>query len=149
LNGIENITANNGWAMAAVGATIVFAGLVVLSFVISQIHKILSFWEDRQQKSENAVKPEDKPVAKPAAKPEVKSVEKAKEPAPQPNPLDAKKLADDYQPLVEELGESFNLTQLYELTKNKNLPHAHLSITYLREADILIPLGDGNFSWKK
>ena len=145
MNGIENITANNGWAIAAVGATIVFTGLVVLSFVISQIHKILSFWEDRQQKSERAVEPEDKP----AAKPEVKSVEKPKEPVPQPNPLDAKKLADDYQPLVDELGESFTLPQLYELTKNKNLPHAHLSITYLREADILVPLGDGNFSWKK
>ena len=149
MNGIENITANNGWAMAAVGATIVFAGLVVLSFVISQIHKILSFWEDRQQKSERAVEPEDKPVTKPAAKQEVKSVEKPKVPAPQPNPLDAKKLAEDYQPLIEELGESFSLTQLYELTKSKNLPHAHLSITYLREADILVPLGDGNFSWNK
>lgn len=147
--GIENITANNGWAMAAVGAMIVFTGLVVLSFVISQIHKILSFWEDRQQKRVKAVEPEEKSVAKPAAKPEAKPVEKAKEPVPQPNPLDAKKLADDYQPLVEQLGETFNLTQLYELTKNKNLPHAHLSITFLREADILVPVGDGNFSWKK
>ena len=45
--GIDNITANNGWAMAAVGATIVFLGLVVLSFVISQIHKILELWEKR------------------------------------------------------------------------------------------------------
>ena len=45
--GFDNITANNGWAMAAVGATIVFAGLVVLSFVISQIYKILELWEKR------------------------------------------------------------------------------------------------------
>ena len=45
--GIENITNNNGWAMAAVGATIVFSGLVVLSFVISQIHKLLKIWDDR------------------------------------------------------------------------------------------------------
>lgn len=44
--GIENITNNNGWAMAAVGASIVFLGLVVLSFVISQIHKILKLWEE-------------------------------------------------------------------------------------------------------
>jgi Na+-transporting methylmalonyl-CoA/oxaloacetate decarboxylase gamma subunit len=49
LIGIENITSNNGWAMAAVGATIVFLGLVVLSFVISQIHKVLKLWEDREK----------------------------------------------------------------------------------------------------
>ena len=47
--GIENITNHNGWAMAAVGATIVFSGLVILSFVISQIHKILRFWDDREK----------------------------------------------------------------------------------------------------
>ena len=46
--GFDNITANNGWAMAVVGASIVFAGLVVLSFVISQIHKILELWEKRE-----------------------------------------------------------------------------------------------------
>ncbi len=39
--GIDNITNNNGWAMAVVGASTVFLRLVVLSFVISQIHKIL------------------------------------------------------------------------------------------------------------
>jgi hypothetical protein len=33
--------------MAAVGTSIVFLGLVVLSFVISQIHKILQLWEER------------------------------------------------------------------------------------------------------
>ena len=48
--GIDNITNNNGWAMAVVGATTVFLGLVVLSFVISQIHKILELWENRGKK---------------------------------------------------------------------------------------------------
>ena len=49
--GIDNITSNNGWAMAVVGATTVFVGLIVLSFVISQIHKILDFWESRGKKT--------------------------------------------------------------------------------------------------
>ena len=47
--GFENITANNGWAMAFVGATIVFLGLVVLALVISQIHKVLNLWEKRDE----------------------------------------------------------------------------------------------------
>ena len=45
--GIDNITNNNGWAMAVVGATTVFLGLIILSFAISQIHKILELWENR------------------------------------------------------------------------------------------------------
>jgi Na+-transporting methylmalonyl-CoA/oxaloacetate decarboxylase gamma subunit len=49
LFGFENITANNGWAMAVVGASIVFLGLVILSFVISQVHKILNLWEQRDE----------------------------------------------------------------------------------------------------
>ena len=47
--GFENITANNGWAMAVVGASIVFVGLVILSFVISQIHVILNLWERKDE----------------------------------------------------------------------------------------------------
>ena len=47
LYGLEAISAHNGWAMAVVGATIVFTGLVILSFAISQIHRILSFRETR------------------------------------------------------------------------------------------------------
>jgi len=38
LYGIEAINANNGWAISAVGITIVFSGLVLLSFVIAQLH---------------------------------------------------------------------------------------------------------------
>jgi len=45
--GFDNITANNGWAIAVIGASIVFAGLVILSFVISQIHRILELWDKR------------------------------------------------------------------------------------------------------
>lgn len=44
--GLEAINANNGWAISVVGVTIVFSGLVMLSLVISQLHKVLAIWED-------------------------------------------------------------------------------------------------------
>ncbi|MEN8212519.1 MAG: OadG family protein [Thermodesulfobacteriota bacterium] len=44
--GLEAINANNGWSIAVVGVTIVFSGLVMLSFVISQLHKILDLWKN-------------------------------------------------------------------------------------------------------
>ena len=43
--GIEQITANNGWAMAAAGACIVLTGLSVLSFIISLFPKIFKLME--------------------------------------------------------------------------------------------------------
>jgi len=131
--GIENITSNNGWAMAVVGATTVFLGLAVLSFVISQIHKILELWENRNQKQ-----------AQPAQPP------KKKEPAFREQRLPtAQELCSIYRPLVEQLKEPFQLIQLFEKTKEMDLPHAHLSIKCLQETDILVAQGDGTFIWNK
>ena len=131
--GIENITSNNGWAMAVVGATTVFIGLAVLSFVISQIHKLLDLWENRNKK-------QARPVQAP----------KEKEPAFREQRLPtAQELCSIYRPLVEQLKEPFQLIQLFEKAKEMDLPHAHLSIKCLQEADILVAQGDGTFIWNK
>jgi hypothetical protein len=137
--GIDNITNNNGWAMAVVGATTVFLGLVILSFVISQIHKILELWENRTEKlngNKKQARVDDKQKPAPLA---------AKE-----NHLPTTSaLASIYRPLVEQLKEPFQLIQLFEKTKEMNLPHPHLSIKNLQEADILVAQGDGTFTWNK
>ena len=135
--GIENISSNNGWAMAAVGASIVFLGLVVLSFVISQIHKILKLWEDREKylerfkKQAPAVGEEefDVPIYKERHLPTVDE------------------LANTYRPLVEKLKEPFDISQLFEIANKMDFPHPHLSIQRLQEADILVAQGDGTFTW--
>ena len=137
--GIDNITNNNGWAMAVVGATTVFVGLIVLSFVISQIHKILDLWENRGKKTSGK-----KASAGPAA--DKKSVPPPKTESRLPT---ISELTSIYRPLVEQLAEPFQLVQLYEKTKEMNLPHAHLSIKSLQEADILVAQGDGSFTWNK
>ena len=49
--GLDNIVLNNGWSQAFVGASIVMTGLVILSIAISQIHKLVEFWENRSQKT--------------------------------------------------------------------------------------------------
>ena len=131
--GIDNITNNNGWAMAVVGATTVFIGLAVLSFVISQIHKILEFWEKRKEKQAAPVEPP-----------------KDKAPAFQDQRLPTvSELCSIYRPLVEQLAEPFQLTQLYAKTIEMDLPHPHLSIKCLQESDILVAQGDGAFIWNK
>ena len=137
--GFENITANNGWAMAVVGATTVFVGLVVLSFVISQIHKILKLWErkdeffnrHKKQAQIEEPKPTKAPVSRQRRLPTVKE------------------LTSIYRPLVEQLKQPFDLLQLFEISNKMDLAHPHLSIKYLQEAGVLVPQGDGTFTWDK
>ena len=137
--GFENITANNGWAMAVVGATTVFIGLVILSFVISQIHKILKLWEQKDEFlnrfKKQAQTEEPKPIKAPVSR-------QRRLPA-------VKELVSIYRPLVEQLKQPFVLLQLFEISNKMDLPHPHLSIKYLQEAGVLVPQGDGTFTWDK
>ena len=134
---IQNITNNNGWAMAAVGASIVFLGLVVLSFAISQIHKILKLWEKREKYLTRFKK-------------QVPAVEEDEFEAPiyKERRLPAlDEIAGTYGPLVEKLKAPFKLSQLFEIANKIDLPHPHLSIQRLQEAGILVAQGDGTFTW--
>lgn len=50
---IEQVSAHNGWNMALTGMMIVFSCLVILSLVISRIHKVLDLidnWDQTQLK---------------------------------------------------------------------------------------------------
>ena len=137
--GFENITNNNGWAMAAVGASIVFSGLVVLSFVISQMHKILALWEERE-----------KIFARFKKSRSIRAAEKIEASVyPERQFPSADDLVEDYAPLIEELNKPFALSQLFEAAIQKDLPHPHLSIQRLKEAGILVAGGDGTFSWNR
>jgi hypothetical protein len=137
--GFDNIAANNGWAMAAVGATIVFLGLVVLSFVISQIHRILELVEKKEA-----------PRTHPEATEPAEKTLKVQAPAPgTPHLPSASELVPIYRPLVEQLAEPFELSQLYELSNKMDLAHPHLSIKQLWEANVLVSKGDGTFTWNK
>ena len=137
--GIENITNNDGWAMAAVGATIVFSGLVVLSFVISQIHKILQLWEDREKIMARFKKPAAVEEAD-----EFDTLIYEERHLPEVN-----ELIRVYGPLAEKLQSPFKLSELFEIANQADLPHPHLSIQRLQEANVLIAEGDGTFTWKK
>jgi hypothetical protein len=130
--GLENISANNGWAIAVLGAGIVFTGLAVLSLVISQIYRILQYFENRTQPPTPS-EPEADTVRKP--------------PATIPHLPEPKELVSIYRPLVEGLDEPFQLAQLYEKAAKMDLPHTHISISRLREAGVLASQGDGAFIW--
>ena len=139
--GFENITNQNGWAIAAVGASIVFMGLVVLSFVISQIHKLLKLWDDRQ-------KIIDQFKTKAPADAGVKEAADTRDYEERHLPT-VDELASIYQPLIDKLEEPFKLSQLFEIANKNDMPHPHLSIQRLQEARLLVAQGDGTFTWNK
>ena len=123
--------------MALAGALIVFSGLVVLSFVISQLHKVLMFFEKKSTgvQQETEIPAVERPEVTPGFI------------LPKPFPEDIHEIVQLYTPLVETLGESFYLSELYEILRKNDFPHPHLTLTALRESEILIPDGDGVFNW--
>ncbi|WP_448871153.1 hypothetical protein [Desulfobulbus propionicus] len=128
--GFEAISHHNGWVAAATGACIVFSGLATLSFLISQLHRLVALL-DRPRKAKVEVVQEEKPVI----------------PPPPECPTDLTITITRFQPLIEELDPDFDLAELYVLAKKYHLPHPHLSIRCLIESGKLQPLGDGIFRY--
>jgi Na+-transporting methylmalonyl-CoA/oxaloacetate decarboxylase gamma subunit len=133
--GIDAITANNGWAMAFTGACIVMAGLALLAFVISQLHKIIALTEGRGKKH-TVPEPEPTPPSVDMSAAEIDILD------------DLSAAARIYSSLTRDLGEVFPLTQLYQIFQKENLPHPHITIMALRGAGFLVPVEEGNFTWK-
>ena len=136
--GIANIAANNGWAMAFLGAGIVMTGLIILSLAISQIHKLVDFWEKRKKKEVEAASA----APAPTATEEPAQVEMAA------CPINLDELVALYQPLSEPLGSPFELKDLYRVAGESNLPHPHITIRCFREAGLLMMAEEGLFIWK-
>ncbi len=115
--------------MAAVGATIVVSGLAILATIISQLHKVLAILEKKE-----------------TAEVEIPPVEEEYIQAEVADPLNIDTLVQTYQPLIDELEAEFELCELYFLAHKYHLPHPHLSINRLRDAERLQSVGDGVFS---
>jgi Na+-transporting methylmalonyl-CoA/oxaloacetate decarboxylase gamma subunit len=134
LYGLEAINASNGWSMAVLGATIVFCGLVILSLAISQLNKLLSFFDKSPAEATSYSQKGAPPVAQPPQHPLY-------------CPEDVQAAANIYAPLAAELGSTFKLADLYTLSRKYDFPHPHITISRLRDARLLLPEGGGVFSW--
>ena len=134
--GLQAISAQNGWTMAVTGALIVMAGLTVLALAISQLYKVAALFEKKEKKSEL----EDENASDDASeKSDVSLI----------FPLaDLDSTAARYRPLTSQMDETFELVDLFKLFKENDLPHPHLTISAFRESGILVPAGEGRFSWQ-
>ncbi len=138
---IHLVTVNHGWEMAILGGLIVFSGLVLLSFAISQFHKFLPYWEKREDYFRKlSGKPEKE-------EPAVRMVEKPLIPSPDHMPLSIVESAELYKPLIDLLSTPFQLQELYRVSSKNKFPHPHLTIKNFREAGILVQDNEGNYTW--
>lgn len=133
--GLEAISAANGWAMALTGALIVMTGLSVLSFIISNLHKLVAILERTTDNAQKTAPGKGKETTG-----DLKSVELLS---------DLAGLKKMYEPLIKELKQPFQLSELYNISEKNKLPHTHLTIKRLREEGVLTPAGDGAFTWKQ
>jgi hypothetical protein len=135
VQGLAAITANNGWAMAITGASIVMIGLATLSFIISQLHKVVEMIDKKEKV--------DLPVSDPLT--DVTEEEAA---PPQADFLDdLESTAKLFQSTTTQLGETFTLQSLYQVLQSEKHPHPHITVRELREAGYLTNVGEGVFSW--
>lgn len=137
--GIEAINANNGWAISAVGISIVFSGLVVLSFVIAQLHKVLDLYEN-PRKIKGWFSPKKKLEKQPDKSLETGGIllvlaEEQKE------------IAKQFALLVSTLEDHFSLPRLLELARISGVKNFYSNLKILLKSGILFPDKEGFFCW--
>ena len=136
--GIKAISAQNGWEYAFLGVCIVFSGLVLLAFVLSQLHKLLNLWENRSligQQLKVRLKKEASFEASVTTKTELS-----------PDLLESKL---HFQLLVERIGDPFALPRLLRLAEKSGLHRPHANINELLQAGIILPDKNGYYTWKQ
>ncbi len=135
--GLEAIAQHNGWAISILGVSIVFTGLVSLSLILSQLYKVLAFWDNRKTHI-NSVKTffSKKDISEKTAK-------------AQTLPAAINESANHYRLLTGIIGEPFSLPKLIELAGSRGLPNPHSTINEFLKDDIIVPDNKGFFTWKQ
>lgn len=133
MNGLEAITAHNGWAISVVGISIVFTGLTLLSLTIAQLHKILDFWDHREtwmERIKQGPQQEEKiPLLKLSA--------------------DKKTEAGQYKLLIERMEEPFALPKLIDFSEKRGLTSPHSTISDMIRARLIVSDGKGFYRWNR
>ncbi len=136
--GIQAISAQNGWQYAFLGVCIVFSGLILLSFVLAQLHKILNLWENRSsivQQLRERWKKEAAPEESETLQPKFSS--------------DLMESKQHFRMLVERIGDPFALPKLLRLATKSGLHRPYATINELLQAGIILPDEDGYYTWKQ
>lgn len=133
----QRIAAENGWSMAALGILIDMTCLALLALIISRVPKVVALLDRASTLFQIEKGPDDH-------KPETGEDAPAYDDFSREGLL---KIGGIYKECATDIGETFPLSALYDVSQKKGLPHPHLTIKSMREAGLLLPEGDGKFTW--
>jgi len=133
LFGFEAIIAHDGLGISVIGISIVFVGLILLSFAVSRIHKIIELWDKRHRFK----KPQQKKERKEATVQDLTVSQ------------DVRRASRQFKMLIEWIGEPFPLPKLLDLSEKCGLSRPHSTINELLKYELIIPDGNGYFMWNK
>ena len=135
LYGFEAINTYNGWAISVVGVSIVFTGLVSLSALISQLHKLVALY-DNPGKIKNLFAPKPKTAAKTAPPKKIMVLTEAQ-----------KQVCQQYNLLARTMDDVISLPKLLRMAELSGLKDPHANMTVLIKAGILCEDEQGYFRW--
>ena len=140
--GLDAISAHNGWHMAALGISIVFTGLILLSFTVAQLHNILRLFDNRDAYYKKARGLFKKKSDSDNDKKEVGNSDLTL-------PDNVKKAAGQCKLLIEKIGEPFPLPRLIELSEKCGMSYPYSTINDLILAGFIVPDGKGYYLWNQ
>ena len=121
--GLEAIIAHDGLSISVIGILIVFVSLVLLSFTVSRIHKLIGLWDKKNQKTP--------PVSELTV------------------PQNVQRASRQFKLLIEWIGEPFPLPKLLDLSEKCGLSHPHSTINKFIKCELIIPAENGYYVWNK
>lgn len=135
LYGLEAINAHNGWAISVVGVTIVFTGLVSLSVLIAQLHKLVALY-DNPGRIKKLFASQSKSAAKAGAPKKHLVLTEAQ-----------KQICRQYNLLVQTMDDVISLPKLLRMAELSGLKEPHANINFLVKSGILCADEQGYFRW--
>ncbi len=137
--GLEAINTANGWAISVVGISIVFSGLVTLSIIISQLHRVLNIWENPSA------------IKKIFNKKDQKTGTSGKQARPactcRKLTYSQKICAKQFAILAQSMDKHFSLPELLHRAVISDLKDPYSILNILLKSGIIVPDGRGFFTW--
>ena len=121
--GLEAIIAHDGLSISVIGLSIVFVCLILLSFAVSRLHKLIELWDKKNQKTP--------PVSELTV------------------PQDVRRTSRQFKLLIEWIGEPFPLPKLLDLSEKCGLSRPHSTINEFIKCELIIPNENGYYVWNK
>ena len=134
--GFEAIIAHDGVGISVIGISIVFVGLVLLSFAVSRIHKLIELWDKKNTSYQRVKKSQQK---------DQKTLSVSDLTVPQ----DVRRASRQFKLLIEWMGEPFPLPKLLDLSRKCGLSSPHSTINEFIKCKLIIPDENGYYIWNK